>query len=74
MGLIDGEIREIKQAIEALKGLWLEFYFYAIQKMHILTCHTLDQVIMFGGITGKVEDFIEKVYQIGKKWTNWLPA
>ena len=32
--------------------------------MHILTRHTLDQLIMFGGIVDKVEDFVEKAHHI----------
>ena len=29
--------------------------------------HTLEQVIEFGGIADKVEDYVEKAHQIGKK-------
>ena len=61
------EIKEIGKAIKVLEGLWKKLDLNITPKMHILTCHTLDQVIMFGGIADKVEDFVEKAHQIGKK-------
>ena len=64
---IEKEIKEIKMAIQALEKLWLELDLNITPKMHILTTHTLDQVIRFGGIADKVEDFVEKAHQLGKK-------
>ena len=61
------EIKEIGKAIKVLEGLWKKLDLNITPKMHILTCHTLDQVIMFGGIADKVEDFVEKAHQMGKK-------
>ena len=63
----EGEIEEIDISIKGLAEIWKELDLSVTPKMHILICHTLDQVIMFGGIADKVEDFIEKAHQIGKK-------
>ena len=35
--------------------------------MHILCKHAIEQVKRFGGIADKVEDFVEKSHQVGKK-------
>ena len=41
-------------------------------KMHILTCHTIEQVRMLEGIAGKVEYFLEKVTKLKKNLITWL--
>ena len=57
----------MKVAIQGLEKLWRELYLTITPKMHILTNHTIDQVIQFGGIVDKVEDFVEKFHQTGKR-------
>ena len=61
------EIEEIDTAIKGLEKLWRQLDLNITPKMHILTYHTIEQVIRFGGIADKVEDFIEKSHQIGKR-------
>ena len=61
------EIEEIDVSIKGLASIWKELDLNVTPKMHILICHTLDQVVMLGGIADKVEDFIEKAHQTGKK-------
>ena len=61
------EIKEIENAIKALERLWIDLDLNVTPKMHILTTHTVEQVVRFGGIADKVEDFIEKSHQIGKR-------
>ena len=63
----EAEIEEIDVSIKGLASIWKELDLNVTQKMHILICHTLEQVVRFGGIADKVEDFIEKAHQIGKK-------
>ena len=61
------EIEEIDTAIKGLDKLWRQLDLNITPKMHILTCHTVEQVRLYGGIADKVEDFLEKSHQIGKK-------
>ena len=61
------EITEMKEAISTLENIWRELELSITPKFHILITHTIEQVIRFGGISDKVEDFVEKAHQIGKK-------
>ena len=61
------EVEEIKVSIKGLELLWNELDLSITPKMHILLEHTVEQVIRFGGISDKVEDFVEKSHQIGKR-------
>ena len=63
----DDEIEEMTIAIKALESMWHELDLSVTPKMHILITHTIAQVICFGGIADKVEDFVEKSHQVGKK-------
>ena len=64
---IEEDIEEMKMAIHGLEKVWRELDLTITPKMHILTNHTIDQVIRFGGIADKVEDFVEKYHQTGKR-------
>ena len=61
------EINEIKVGIRVLETIWEELELSVTPKFHILVTHTVEQVIRFDGIADKVEDFVEKAHQIGKK-------
>ena len=61
------EIEEMKLAIKGLEKVWDELDLSITPKMHILVHHTVDQIIWFDGIADKVEDFVEKSHQFGKK-------
>ena len=63
----ENEIEEMKRSISALEKLWMQLDLSITPKFHILTTHIIEQIIRFGGIADKVEDFIEKSHQIGKK-------
>ena len=61
------EMEEMKVAVKELERLWNSLDLSITPKMHILTTHTINQIIRFGGIGDKVEDFVEKSHQEGKK-------
>ena len=61
------EINEMTVGIKGLETLWIELDLSMTPKMHILCNHTIKQVKQFGGIADKVEDFVEKSHQVGKK-------
>ena len=61
------EIDETKNVISKLEELWHELDLNITPKFHILVKHTIEQVIRFGGIADKVEDFVEKSHQTRKQ-------
>ena len=61
------EILELERMLKVLESLWRQAKLSIIVKMHILFKHTVDKVKAFGGIADKVEDFVEKAHQEGRK-------
>ena len=50
-----------------LEQLWNKIEINITPKAHVMFTHAVEQFEMFGGIADKVEDFIEKAHQLGKK-------
>ena len=48
------EIKDTKDAIDVLEGLWFDMKLSITPKAHVLFEHALDQCINFGGIADKV--------------------
>ena len=63
----EDEIKETEHAIHVLKKLWCDMKLNITPKAHVLFCHTLKQLKDYNGIADKVEDFVEKAHQDGKK-------
>ena len=61
------EIQEAKRAIQVLQVMWKSLRFNVTPKAHILFTHTVEQFEKYGGIADKVEDFVEKAHQQGKR-------
>ena len=61
------EIEEAKKTIFVLEQLWNKIEINITPKAHVMFTHAVEQFEMFGGIADKVEDFIEKAHQLGKK-------
>ena len=61
------EIAEAERSLKVLQALWLNLGFNITPKAHILFYHTLEQFKNYDGIADKVEDFVEKAHQQGKK-------
>ena len=60
-----------------LEQLWNKIEINITPKAHVMFTHAVEQFEMFGGIADKVEDFIEKAHQLGKKLeylTSCLPT
>ena len=71
------EIKDLKEAIFVLEILWAKMELSVTPKAHILFDHAVDQYVAFGGIADKVEDFVEKAHQHGKRLdalTTRMPA
>ena len=58
----ENEIDDIKENIIVLEKLWNDLNISVTPKAHVLFDHTLSQVIEFGGIADKVEDYVEKAH------------
>ena len=63
----DEEVQEAKEAIFVLETLWRNLSLVITPKAHVLFEHTVEQFENFGGIADKVEDFVEKAHQEGKR-------
>ena len=63
----DEEVNDIRENLIVLEKMWNELHISITPKAHVLFDHTLEQVIEFGGIADKVEDYVEKAHRIGKK-------
>ena len=61
------EILETKKANFVLENIWRDLYLSITPKAHILFIHAIPQFIVLGGIGDKVEDFVEKSHQEGKR-------
>ena len=61
------EIEEARKAVFVLEHLWNKMEINITPKAHVMFTHAVEQFEMFGGIADKVEDFIEKAHQLGKK-------
>ena len=61
------EIDDIQDSLIVLEKLWRQIKISITPKAHVMFVHTLDQVIEFDSIADKVEDYVEKAHQIGKK-------
>ena len=61
------EIEETKEATMILERLWREMEINITPKAHILFVHAVPQFEALDGIADKVEDFVEKAHQEGKK-------
>ena len=61
------DINDIRSSLKVLEKLWREIKISITPKAHVMFVHTLDQVIEYNGIADKVEDYVEKAHQIGKK-------
>ena len=61
------EINDIQTSLKVLEKLWREIKISITPKAHVMFVHTLNQVIEYDGIADKVEDYVEKAHQIGKK-------
>lgn len=66
----DEEILKAQEAILVLEVMWREMELNITPKAHILFCHTIYQFVKYGGIADKVEDFVEKAHQQGKRLDN----
>ena len=61
------DINDIRSSLKVLEKLWREIKISITPKAHVMFVHTLKQVIDYDGIADKVEDYVEKAHQIGKK-------
>ena len=62
------EISQLEEEIPYIKQLWRDNKYLSITpKAHILFSHALAQYKCFGGVADKVEDFVEKSHQQGKR-------
>ena len=61
------EIKEARKAVFVLEHMWNKVEINITPKAHVMFTHAVEQFEMFGGIADKVEDFIEKAHQLGKK-------
>ena len=61
------EILKLERMLKVLESLWRQAKLSITVKLHILFKHTVDKVKAFGGIADKVEDFVEKAHQEGRK-------
>jgi hypothetical protein len=71
------DIRNAKKTVESLEQLWNELGISVTPKAHIIFKHTVHQYEFFGGIADKLEDFVEKSHQTGKRLeytTSRLPS
>ena len=63
----EDEINDIQNSLKVLEKLWKEIKINITPKAHVMFVHTLQQAIEFDRIADKVEDYVEKAHQIGKK-------
>ena len=71
------DIKNAKKAVAKLEEIWRGLNISETPKAHILFKHTVLQYELFGGIADKVEDFVEKSHQVGKRLeylTSRLPS
>lgn len=61
------EIEQAKMLVRKAEELWNDLDLNVTPKFHILIAHTIDQMVMYDGIADKVEDFVEKSHQVGKR-------
>ena len=61
------DINDIRSSLKVLEKLWREIKFGITPKAHVMFVHTLQQSIEFDIIADKVEDYVKKAHQIGKK-------
>ena len=66
----EDEILRLEKMTAVLERLWRQADMSITVKAHILFKHAIDQVKAFGGIADKVEDFVEKAHQEGKKYND----
>lgn len=70
MGPSDEEVEETKIAMKKLQAYWETAKISVTPKAHAFFVHGIDQMERFDGIADKVEDFLEKAHQTGKKLNN----
>ena len=70
MSPTEEEIVETKKATFVLETLWRNLELSITPKAHILFEHAVPQFEALGGIADKVEDFVEKSHQEGKRLDN----
>ena len=61
------EIKQTRTLVRKAEDLWNDLDLNVTPKFHILITPTIDQMVMYDGIADKVEDFVEKSHQIGKR-------
>ena len=66
-GLDEEEVNGRRENLIVLEKMWFQLYINIKPKAHVLFDNTLQQVIEFGGIANKAEDYVEKAHQINKK-------
>ena len=63
----EDEIKEAKKTNFVLEHIWQNIKLSITPKAHILFTHAMAQFELLGGTADKVEDFVEKSHQDGKK-------
>ena len=61
------DIEETKKAVVVLEKMWKNLKLSITPKAHIMFKHAVPQYELYGGLADKVEDFVEKAHQEGKR-------
>ena len=61
------EIANVKESKYVMETMWRDLELSITPKAHILFEHAIPQFEKYGGIADKVEDFVEKAHQEGKR-------